>query len=100
VKRETLETLMAEKITNGEGKAGLLGALIRGRNRERELKAFPQTASPASPASPVKAITAACGSPDCADCYDVGEGKKIHHPKASQEWLEWHRKWEAAGRIQ
>lgn len=41
-----------------------------------------------------------CGSPDCAGCYEVGEGRKIHPPKPTQEWLKWHQKWEAAGRIQ
>ena len=30
---------------------------------------------------------APCGSPDCGGCYDIGEGRKIHPPKASAEWL-------------
>ncbi len=100
MKRETLETKMAEKITNGEGEASLLVALIRGKNRARESKTFPQTPAPASPASPGESVTAACGSEACAGCYEVGEGRKIHPQKPTQEWLEWHRKWEAAGRVQ
>lgn len=34
-----------------------------------------------------------CGSPDCAGCYDIGDGRKIHPPRASQEWLERQNKW-------
>jgi hypothetical protein len=47
-----------------------------------------------------RAGMAPCGSPHCAGCYDVGEGRKIHPPKASREWLEWRAKWEAGGRVQ
>jgi len=42
----------------------------------------------------------ACGSPNCAGCYDVGDGRKIHPPKCSEEYLAWHEKWEAKGKIQ
>jgi len=41
-----------------------------------------------------------CDSSDCAGCYSIGEGKRIHPPKASREFLEWRAKWEAGGRIQ
>jgi len=29
---------------------------------------------------------AACGSLCCAGCYDVGDRKKIHPPRCSQNW--------------
>lgn len=35
-----------------------------------------------------------CGSPDCGGCYDIGEGRKIHPPKDSAEWLEWLARWQ------
>lgn len=34
---------------------------------------------------------APCGSPHCGGCYSVGEGRKIHPPKASSEWIAWHQ---------
>ncbi len=43
---------------------------------------------------------ALCGSPRCAGCYSVGDGKKIHPPKASREWLEWLKRWEPKGAAQ
>jgi len=41
-----------------------------------------------------------CDSPDCGGCYSIGEGKRIHPPKASPEFLAWRAKWEAGGRVQ
>jgi len=35
-----------------------------------------------------------CGSLDCGGCYDVGEGRRIHPPKPSAEWLEWLARWQ------
>ena len=29
---------------------------------------------------------APCGSEHCAGCYDVGDGKKIHPPKCSEDY--------------
>lgn len=43
---------------------------------------------------------APCGSPYCAGCYDIGDGLKIHPPKASAEWEAWLRKWEPKGKVQ
>lgn len=44
---------------------------------------------------------APCGSTDSAGCYSVGviDGRErfIHPPKASEDWLEWLRKWEPKG---
>jgi hypothetical protein len=40
---------------------------------------------------------APCGSPHCAGCYDVGEGRKIHPPKPSREWLDWLARWHPKG---
>jgi len=40
---------------------------------------------------------AACGDPACNGCYDVGDGRKIHPPRTSQEYLEWLEKWEPTG---
>jgi hypothetical protein len=40
---------------------------------------------------------AACGSPECDGCYDVGDGRKIHPPKSSPEWLAWLERWEPKG---
>lgn len=35
-----------------------------------------------------------CGSPDRGGCYDIGEGRRIHPPKVSPEWLEWLARWQ------
>jgi hypothetical protein len=43
---------------------------------------------------------AACGSSHCAGCYDVGDGRKIHPPKPSAEWLDWLEKWKPRGKLQ
>ena len=43
---------------------------------------------------------ASCGSPNCAGCYDVGEGRKIHPPKCSEDYRAWLERWEAKGRVQ
>jgi len=40
---------------------------------------------------------AACGDPACNGCYDLGDGRKIHPPRTSQEYLEWLEKWEPTG---
>jgi TubC N-terminal docking domain len=37
---------------------------------------------------------AACGSPNCAGCYDVGQGRRLHPPKPSENWLEWLARWQ------
>jgi hypothetical protein len=29
-----------------------------------------------------------CGSPGCGGCYSIGEGKSIHPPKPTREWLQ------------
>jgi hypothetical protein len=47
--------------------------------------------------SEISEIRAECDSPDCAGCYEVGDGKKIHPPKVSREWLEWLVQWEPKG---
>jgi hypothetical protein len=43
---------------------------------------------------------APCGSPHCAGCYDVGDGRKIHPPKSSPEWLAWLERWQPNGKVQ
>jgi hypothetical protein len=50
-----------------------------------------QTASPApreKPAVQAEEDLPACGSPHCAGCYDVGDGRKIHPPKAGMNHAE------------
>jgi hypothetical protein len=43
---------------------------------------------------------AACASPACAGCYDVGDGRKLHPPKSSPEWLAWLERWQPRGKLQ
>jgi hypothetical protein len=43
---------------------------------------------------------ALCGSPNCGGCYDVGDGRKIHLPKASPEWLAWLERCKPKGPVQ
>lgn len=33
-------------------------------------------------------VVAPCGSPHCAGCYDLGDGRKIHPPKAGMNHAE------------
>jgi hypothetical protein len=47
-----------------------------------------------------RANLAACSSPHCAGCYDVGDGKRIHPPKCSPEWLAWLERWKPPGTVQ
>lgn len=39
----------------------------------------------------------ACGSSHCAGCYDVGDGRRIHPPKCSDEYRKWLERWEPKG---
>lgn len=34
-----------------------------------------------------------CGSPHCGGCYPIGDGRYIHPPKPSSEWLDWLSRW-------
>lgn len=43
---------------------------------------------------------AACGDPACNGCYEVGDGRKVHPPRTSQECLEWFKRWEPTDREQ
>ncbi len=40
---------------------------------------------------------APCGSPHCGGCYSIGEGRYVHPPKPSKEWLEWLSQWTPKG---
>jgi hypothetical protein len=43
---------------------------------------------------------AACRSPHCVGCYDVGDGRKIHPPKCSEECRKWLERWQPKGKPQ
>lgn len=43
---------------------------------------------------------ALCGDLYCAGCYDVGDGRKIHPPRAGKDYLAWVAKWDGRGRVQ
>jgi hypothetical protein len=47
-----------------------------------------------------KAPLAACGSSHCAGCYHLGDGRKIHPPKSSAEWLARLEHWKPKGSVQ
>ncbi|SRR6266851_225605 len=43
---------------------------------------------------------AECGSQFCNGCYAVGDGWKVHPPRAGQKYLEWLKQWEPTGKEQ
>ena len=66
-----------------EHKASLIAALKR---RQASKGAAPQLEG-----------LAACGDPGCNGCYDVGDGRKVHPPRTSQDYREWLQKWQPTG---
>ncbi len=50
--------------------------------------------------APQLAVLAECGDPSCNGCYSIGDGKRIHPPRSSAEYLEWLKSWEPEGKAQ
>ncbi len=36
----------------------------------------------------------------CVGCYEIGEGHRIHPPKATEAWAQWLEQWQPKGRMQ
>ena len=43
---------------------------------------------------------AICGSTECAGCYNVGDDRKIHPPKCSENYRKWLERWQPKGKPQ
>jgi hypothetical protein len=85
--------------TNSTGvKALALSVLAAGKSVPRHISALPTYGTDHGTQEP-NAVPA-CGLPHCAGCYDVGDGRRIHPPKSSEDWKEWLLKWEPKGHVQ